>query len=450
MNNIGSKLLISAFSLLSFTLSYAMAEEAKAATPSLPGMVHITGGEYQPLYAKAASKRTASSCFMSIKQVTNAEFLAFVIKHPEWQRSKVDAALADKNYLSHWAGDTNLGADAEKIAARPVTHISWYAARAYANSMQARLPTQDEWEFVARADAKQLDATSDKEYLKKLLDWYSRPVAQDLDSCDMMEANIYGIKGMHGVVWEWVHDFNTTLIVGDSRGDGSLERNLFCGASSLLASDVSNYAAFMRYALRSSLRGNFCLGSLGFRVVTSDGKDPEIISKKMIDAKTPYELKSTWTDSQNKQITLADLSGKIRVVTMGFTSCKYACPRIVGDMKRVEKGLGDDAARVGYVFISIDPSVDTPAKMAEFLKEHQLDQTRWMTLTGNKESVQDLSIVMNYQYQELNGEFAHSNLIAILDQNGKIVHRMESLGGDVAPTIAAIQELLTNPKTEKK
>jgi formylglycine-generating enzyme required for sulfatase activity len=430
----------------------AIAQHAPTPPAAAGGnMVLIKGGEYQPLYAKAAAKRSATSCFMSIKQVTNGEFLEFVRKHPEWQRSKVDPALADKNYLSHWTGDTDLGKDAEKIASRPVTNVSWYAARAYAHAAGCRLPTQDEWEFVARADAKNHDATGDKEYLKKLLDWYSRPVAQDLESCDMMEANVYGVRGMHGVVWEWVHDFNTTLIVGDSRGDGSLERNLFCGASSLLASDVSNYAAFMRYALRSSLRGNFCLGSLGFRVVKSDGKDPEIISQKFIDAKTPYELKSDWTDSHKNVLKLASFAGKIRIVTMGFTSCKYACPRIVGDMKRVESGLGADAARVGFAFISIDPTVDTPEKMALFLKEHQLDETRWTTLTGTKESVQDLSIVMNYQYQEVNGEFAHSNLIAVLNEKGQIIHRMESLGGDVAPTIAAVKALLATPaKTPEK
>lgn len=442
-------LLLSA-SLLGATLLPLLAKEQRTPAQQDPTLVYIKGGEYQPLYAKAAAKRTATSCYMGIRQVTNGEFLAFVKTHPAWQRSRVDKALADPNYLQHWASDTELGNQVKNIANMPVTNVSWFAARAYASSVGARLPTQDEWEFVARSDAKQLDASKDQEYLKKLLEWYSRPPAHDLPTADLMEANIHGVRGLHGVVWEWVHDFNTTLIVGDSRGDGSLERNLFCGASSLLASDVSNYAAFMRYALRSSLRGNFCLASLGFRVVKSDGKDPEILSQKIIDAKTLYELKSDWKDSHNKTMKLAALSGKVRVVTMGFTSCKYACPRIVGDMKRVEEGLGADADKVGFAFISIDPTADTPEKMALFLKEHKLDESRWTTLTGNKESVQDLSIVMNYQYQEINGEFAHSNLIAVINENGNILHRMESLGGDVAPTIAAVKALLHPVKTPTK
>jgi formylglycine-generating enzyme required for sulfatase activity len=77
--------------------------------------------------------------------------------------------------------------------------------------------------------------------------------------------NFHGARGLHGLVWEWVDDFNTAMVTGESRGDSGLERDLFCGSGSVGARDTGNYAAFMRQALRSSLKANNTTTSLGFR-----------------------------------------------------------------------------------------------------------------------------------------------------------------------------------------
>ena len=70
---------------------------------------------------------------------------------------------------------------------------------------------------------------------------------------------------MHGLIWEWNSDFNTALVTGESREDSSRNRGLFCGAGALSAEDKENYAAFMRFAFRSSLKGNSTSSNLGFR-----------------------------------------------------------------------------------------------------------------------------------------------------------------------------------------
>ena len=72
---------------------------------------------------------------------------------------------------------------------------------------------------------------------------------------------------MHGLVWEWVADFNSALVTGESREDGTMESNMFCGGAAALASDRQklDYAIFMRFAFRSSLEGQSALPHLGFR-----------------------------------------------------------------------------------------------------------------------------------------------------------------------------------------
>jgi cytochrome oxidase Cu insertion factor (SCO1/SenC/PrrC family) len=374
---------------------------------------------------------------MDITQVTNAQFLEFVTRHPAWRRSQVQPTLADANYLRHWAGDLDPGTAGRDA---PVTNVSWFAAKAFCEAQGKRLPTQDEWEFVARADATRIDASADQEFLRQLLEWYARPASGPLPPVSDGALNVHELRGLHGLVWEWVYDFNSTMIVGDSRSDGSLERRLFCGAGSLLAADVSNYAAFMRYAFRSSLKGDYCIASLGFRGARSV-KDAAPATAPAAVA-TIYDLRGEWRTQDDRPIKLSDLRGRPRLITMGFTACKFACPRIIGDMKRIEKELGADADKIGYVFFSFDTASDTPAQMKQALVEHQLDPRRWTFAVSDDEAIRQLAVALNFKFQSVEGFFAHSNLIAVLDADGRVVHREEALGADIAPTVSAVRKLL--------
>lgn len=226
-------------------------------------MAKIEGGSYARPLEKSGQTRTVAPFLIDVRQVTNAEFLAFVTAHPEWRRSHVNRLFADSSYLRHWAGDTELGPLAPPEA--PVTNVSWFAARAFLKKDGKRLPTLDEWEFVARADERQVDATADPEFRKRILGWYSKPAPAVLPAADSMPANIHGVRGLHGLVWEWTSNFVASMSGGESRSDGSPDGPLFCGGAATDPNQALEYADFMRVAFRSSLQGTFCLGGLGFR-----------------------------------------------------------------------------------------------------------------------------------------------------------------------------------------
>lgn len=423
---------------VSFAFALLSLVSAGAPPNPPPGMAFIPGGTYKPLYAKEAKPRAVEPFFIDAVQVTNAEFLEFVKRHPEWRRSSVKRTLADASYLRHWAGDFQLGS--ENLRDAPVTNVSWFAAKAYCEANGKRLPTQDEWEFVARADATRLDATGDQAFLRLLLEWYSRAAPDVPPSVRTSGTNIHGVRGLHRLVWEWVHDFNSTMVVGDSRGDGSLERRLFCGAGALLASDVSNYAAFMRYAFRSSLKGGYCVSSLGFRGARSVRESPPAPATPQF--ATIYDLPGEWRNQADAPLELDRLRGKARIVSLGFTRCKFACPRTLSDMQRIEAALGADADRVGFVFFSIDPENDIPAAMASKMAELKMDPSRWTFLTAPAGIVQQLAVALNFKFQFVEGLFAHSNLIAVLDADGNVVQRDEALGADIEPIVGAVRRIL--------
>ena len=69
---------------------------------------------------------------------------------------------------------------------------------------------------------------------------------------------------MHGLIWEWISDFNSVLIASESRNAGN-DDNLFCSGAAVGATDLMNYAAFMRYSVRSRVKANYSLNNLDFR-----------------------------------------------------------------------------------------------------------------------------------------------------------------------------------------
>ncbi|MDE2456705.1 MAG: SUMF1/EgtB/PvdO family nonheme iron enzyme, partial [Burkholderiales bacterium] len=149
-------------------------------------------------------------------------------------------------------------------ASRPATNVSWFVAQAYCESEGARLPTWTEWEYTAAADATRRDARQDPVWLAKILGWYARP-ADSLLPAVGGAANVYGVRDLHGLVWEWVDDFNALLVNPDSRSADDADRLKFCGAGAISLEDKQNYAVLMRIALLSSLDASNSTASLGFR-----------------------------------------------------------------------------------------------------------------------------------------------------------------------------------------
>ncbi len=226
--------------------------------------VALPGGDFAsvlPADGKAAQPRIAPFQLRT-EPVTNAEFLAFVTAHPEWQRGKVATVLADAAYLSHWSAPTVLGAGA--LARQPVTRVSWFAAQAFCESESARLPTWYEWEYAAAADASRSDARADPAWRERMLSWYGRPSNKALPAVGG-EANFFGVRDLNGLVWEWVDDFNALLVGVDSRDQDGANKLKFCGAGAISMQEKENYATLMRVAMLSALKAVDTTNNLGFR-----------------------------------------------------------------------------------------------------------------------------------------------------------------------------------------
>jgi formylglycine-generating enzyme len=234
----------------------------------VPGAMFRSVLPADPLRSEVAVPRFR----LSRTPVTNSEFLTFVKVHSDWQRGRAPAVFADANYLQHWRGALDLGPTA--FADQPVTSVSWFAAQAYCESQGGRLPEWHEWELVAAADERARDARGDPAWRERLLAWYGRPSNSMLNPVSKTPSNAYGIYDLHGLVWEWVEDFNALMVSSDNREQGDPDLAKYCGAGALSFADRENYAILMRVAMLSSLQANYTVRNLGFRCAQDIVKIP--------------------------------------------------------------------------------------------------------------------------------------------------------------------------------
>lgn len=214
-------------------------------------MAAIPAGHYLPLYADGMPALEVGAFSMDRRPVTQAQFLAFAHANPTWLK----------------------GVDAGSSApGRPMTGVTWFAARAYCAAQGKRLPTTAEWEYVAAADEHHRDATRDRSFSARLVSLYTtRPEARAGGAGERF-TNVYGVSAMHGLVWEWTSDFDGGRaehaghrMAGMKHEGGHQAHMLFCASAAIGASNPGDYAAFMRYGFRAGLTRTSAHQMLGFR-----------------------------------------------------------------------------------------------------------------------------------------------------------------------------------------
>ncbi len=388
-------------------------------------LILIPTGNYTPLLKTPSANVTTVNAFqIQSTPVTNGQFLSFVKANPKWQKNKVSSIFADKNYLKHWKNASTLGEKSPPNS--PVVSVSWFAAKAYCEWQHKQLPTIAQWERVAAADARQEDGRKNEQYRKLILSWYGKPNQIPLPSVGK-NKNYWGVYDMHGLVWEWVYDFNSILMTGELRQ----AQNLFCGSGAMKASDVADYPAFMRYVFRGSLEANYCLENLGFRCV----EGPQ--SKDSVGL-----LSSRWTDQNGQKKQWSYFLGKPQLVAMIYTRCQYTCPLTIAKIKKTLDALPKPLqSKVGVVLISLDTEHDDAMALKSYENKHSLG-ANWTLLSGTEEQVRSLANVLKNRYKKINNtEFDHSMAISLLDKNGNIV-LFQKEEDDVSAMVAEIQRLL--------
>ncbi len=158
-----------------------------------------------------------------------------------------------------------------------------------------------------------------------------------------------------------------------------------------------------------------------------------------------YQLDLPLTDSTGRTADWDQLRGKPRLVSMFYTSCQYICPLIVESGKAVERQLTPaQRAKLGVALISMDPARDTPAALRKVATDRKIDGGRWLLASPRQADVRQVAAVLGIRYRQLaDGEFNHTSALVLVDANGRILARTETLGSKPDPAfVAAVRKAL--------
>lgn len=135
-----------------------------------------------------------------------------------------------------------------------------------------------------------------------------------------------------------------------------------------------------------------------------------------------YQAGGDWTDHHGNTFELGKLQGKNQVVVMAYTSCQHTCPILVQSMKQMYQEMTPEArAQTEFLLATLDTERDSVEVMKNFAAHNDLGDN-WRLIRSDEASTRMLANTLNIKYQFAdNGDINHSNLISVLDKDGRLV-----------------------------
>lgn len=133
-------------------------------------------------------------------------------------------------------------------------------------------------------------------------------------------------------------------------------------------------------------------------------------------------------DPNGRAVTEGDFRGRFQLITFGYTFCPDVCPTTLVEMADILKRLGDAAARLQPIFVSVDPARDTPAHLKEYTR---FFDDRIIGLTASPELVKAAADRFKVRYEIVREPGAtadhysvdHSAGMYLLGPDGSFLHK---------------------------
>ncbi|GGP26187.1 SCO family protein [Silvimonas amylolytica] len=150
----------------------------------------------------------------------------------------------------------------------------------------------------------------------------------------------------------------------------------------------------------------------------------------------------TLVDHHGKARRLADFQGKVVALFFGYTHCPDVCPLTMAEYAAVMKNLGNKAADVQVLFVSLDPERDTPTLLAQYVPAFN---PTFVGLTGTPQQVAAVAGQYKVIYQKqgagANYTLDHSAGSFLLDKKGRL-RVLENYGASPAVLTKDITTLI--------
>lgn len=132
---------------------------------------------------------------------------------------------------------------------------------------------------------------------------------------------------------------------------------------------------------------------------------------------------TAFSDSTGQNVQLLPASGGAAFVFFGYTNCPDVCPTTLADWVRVKRALGDDAKRVRFVFVTIDPERDSPAISQRYAAQFDPEFVGVSTSPARTDSIENAFGVASAKEASSSAAgylMGHSSQTFLMDDKGKL------------------------------
>ncbi|MCP9290113.1 SCO family protein [Gracilimonas sediminicola] len=172
--------------------------------------------------------------------------------------------------------------------------------------------------------------------------------------------------------------------------------------------------------------------------------DSATLKAEKVSEHSMYHLKAEWITHRNESVTLSQFKGEPVIVVMFYGNCTQVCPILIRDTWRLYNSI-DESLRssVNVLAVSFDRENDSPEVLKKYAEYEQLNIEGWHFVTAKEADIRSLAMMLGVQYvKKSDGEFAHSNLVSVLDTEGKVAVRVEGLNQPMVSAARKVEDML--------
>ncbi|WP_408096818.1 SCO family protein [Peredibacter sp. HCB2-198] len=120
-----------------------------------------------------------------------------------------------------------------------------------------------------------------------------------------------------------------------------------------------------------------------------------------------------------------DLKGKVYLANFIFSRCPSVCPKMLGDLEKIQKRVRGTGQKVAIVTFTVDPEYDNEKVLFDVARKHDANPYTWTFLTGSdKEGMFKLyrdgfKVGVENNVQNIM-DIAHTEKIVLVDGENRI------------------------------
>jgi protein SCO1 len=151
----------------------------------------------------------------------------------------------------------------------------------------------------------------------------------------------------------------------------------------------------------------------------------------------------SFTDQDGNKITEQTIEGKIYVANFFFAKCNNICPKMMGNMYKLQEAFNNDDELL-LLSHSVTPEDDDVSVLKKFAEENKVSSSKWHLLTGDKTEIYRLAKKEYFAgdsvgYYQTGNEFLHTENFILIDKlrrirgvyNGTLAVELERIMQDI-------------------